>query len=234
MGAAPRQLVGESARNHPLPDEEILRRVLAGDTALFEVLMRRNNSRIYRAVRAIVRDEAEVEDVMQQTYVSAYIHLRQFVGAAKFGSWLTRIAVNEALARVRRRGRFAAFETIPGRGEEEMKEVGSDESNPERQAANRELGGLLESSIDRLPDRYRVVFILREVEGLSTAETAECLALSEELVKVTLHRAKARLREDIFAKVGQSARDLFQLHASRCDRVVAAVFGRIDALTPEA
>src|SRR4029077_1324706 len=109
-------------------------------------------------------------------------------------------------------------------GEEGMKELSSDESNPERQAARCELGGLLESSIDELPHAHRTVFVLREVEGLSTAETAECLGISEELVKVRLHRAKSRLREHVFARVGKAATEAFEFHASRCDRVVAAVF----------
>jgi RNA polymerase sigma-70 factor (ECF subfamily) len=228
MGAAIRHLVGESARNHPLSDEAIVERVLGGDTALFEVVMRRNNRRIYRAVRAIVRDEAEVEDVMQQAYVSAYAHLRQFSGAASLGTWLTKIAVHEALARVRKRARFVA--TDPSEQDERaMKEPSSEASNPERQAARRELGGLLEAAIDRLPEHYRTVFVLREVEDLSTAETADCLGLTAELVKVRLHRAKAKLRDDVFARVGRTAGELFQFHAPRCDRVVAAVFARIEA-----
>jgi RNA polymerase sigma-70 factor, ECF subfamily len=230
VGAAIRQLVGESARNHPLSDEEVVKRVLAGDTALFEVLMRRNNRRIYRVARAIVKDQSEVEDVMQQAYVSAYTHLDQFTGAAKFATWLTKIAVNEALARLRQRARLVEIDENFEQGEEGMKELASDESNPERLAASRELGGLLESSIDELPHDHRTVFVLREVEGLSTAETAECLGISEELVKVRLHRAKSRLREHIFARVGKTAAEAFQFHASRCDRVVASVFERIDML----
>jgi RNA polymerase sigma-70 factor, ECF subfamily len=228
MEAATRRLVGESARNHPLTDEEIVERVIAGDTALFEVLMRRNNRRIYRVARAIVKDEREAEDVMQQAYVSAYVHLDQFAGAATFATWLSRIAANEALARVRRRALSVEIDESVERSEERMKEMASPESNPERQAASRELGQVLESSIDGLPDEHRAVFVLREVEGLSTAETASCLGISEDLVKVRLHRAKARLRERIFARVGRAASEAFEFAAPRCDRVVVAVFERID------
>jgi RNA polymerase sigma-70 factor (ECF subfamily) len=230
VGAAIRQLVGESARNHPLPDEEIVKRVLAGDKALFEVLMRRHNRRIYRVARAIVKAESQVEDVMQQAYVSAYTHLGQFTGAAKFATWLTKIAVNEALARVRQSARLVETDWNLEHGEEGMRELAMDESNPERQAARRELGGLLESSIDELPQDHRTVFVLREVEGLSTAETAECLGISEELMKVRLHRAKSRLREHISARVGKAVSEAFQFHAPRCDRVVASVFEQIDML----
>jgi RNA polymerase sigma-70 factor (ECF subfamily) len=230
VGTATRQLVGEAARNHPLTDEEVVERVLRGDTALFEVLMRRNNRRIYRVARAIVKDESEAEDVMQQAYVSAYTHLDQFAGTATFATWLTKIAVNEALARVRQNTRLVKIDENFEQGEEGMKELPSDASNPERQAARRELGGLLESSIDQLPHDHRTVFVLREVEGLSTAETAECLGISEELVKVRLHRAKSRLREHIFARVGKAATEAFEFYAPRCDRVVASVFETIDML----
>jgi RNA polymerase sigma-70 factor, ECF subfamily len=222
--------VGESARNHPLTDEDVVKRVRAGDTALFEVLMRRNNRRIYRVARAIVKNESEAEDIMQQAYVSAYAHLDQFAGTAKFSTWLTKITVNEALARIRQGARFVDIDNNFERSEEGMKELGSDRSNPERQAASRELGELLESSIDDLPHDQRTVFVLREVEGLSTAETAECLGISEELVKVRLHRAKSRLRVGIFERVGEAAREAFEFYAPRCDRVVAAVFERIDLL----
>jgi RNA polymerase sigma-70 factor (ECF subfamily) len=234
MGAAVRQLVGESARNHPLTDEEIVKRVVGGETALFKVLMRRFNRRIYRVAKAIVKDDSEAEDVMQQTYVSAYAHLDQFAGTARFSTWLTKIAVNEGLARVRQSTRWIRIDDDVGEGVDGMKELASSESNPERQAASRELGKLLESSIGELPHEYRVVFVLREVEGMSTADTAHCLGISEELVKVRLHRAKSRLRERVFARVGESATEAFEFHASRCDRVVAAVFDRIDALDLDA
>jgi RNA polymerase sigma-70 factor (ECF subfamily) len=230
VGAAIRQLVGESARNHPLPDEQIVKRVLAGDTALFEVLMRRHNRRIYRVARAIVKDESQVEEVMQQAYVSAYTHLDQFTGSAKFAAWLTKITVNEALAQLRRSARLVEIDENLEQGEQGMKALASDGSNPERLAASRELGGLLESSIDELPKDHRTVFVLREVEGLSTTETAECLEISEELVKVRLHRAKSRLREHISARVGTAVSEAFQFYAPRCDRVVASVFERIDLL----
>ena len=230
MRSLTRHLVGESARNHPLADEEIVQRVLAGDTALFEVLMRRHNRRLYRVARAIVKDESETEDVMQQAYLAAYTHLGQFTGAARFVTWLTKIAVNEALARVRQSARLVPIDANVEQGEERMRQLATDEENPERHAARRELGGLLEVSIDTLSHDHRTVFVLREVEGLSTAETAECLGISEELVKVRLHRAKSRLREHVFARVGRAMTEAFEFHASRCDRVVAAVFERIDLL----
>ena len=153
---------------HAEADEDVIRQVLDGDSGMFELLMRRYNERVYRAARAIVRDEQEAEDVMQQAYVNAFTHLRQFNGAARFSTWLTRIAINESLARVRRRGRYEPFDDDLSNVEPLMFQ--NPEENPERQAFTAELRGLLEWAVDRLPDGMREVFMLREVEGLSTAE----------------------------------------------------------------
>jgi len=208
-----------------LSDEQIVAQVLAGRTALFEVLMRRHNERVYRAARAIVRDDREAEDVMQQAYVNAYAHLRQFDGRAAFATWLTRIAVHEALARVRRRSRFESLDERVPREVTPMSPAPV--PDPERQAIAREMAGVVEAAIDRLPDRAREVFVLREVQGLDTAETAASLGISEDAVKTRLSRAKAALRRDLLERVGVAAPEAFHFHQSRCDRVVAAVFDRI-------
>ena len=209
-----------------LDDEDIAARVLEGQTALFEVLMRRHNERIYRAARAILRDEDEAEDVMQQAYVNAYANLRQFDRRARFSTWLTRIAVNEALARARRRGRYEALDenALPAQ-ETPMKTQRP--SDPERQAFTKELGSLLEAAVDTLPDGNREVFVLRDIEGLSTAETAECLGVSDDVVKTRLSRARAALRRDLFERAGLAASNAFTFQRPRCDRVVAAVLARI-------
>ena len=207
-----------------LSDEEIVARVIDGQTALYEVLMRRYNERIYRAARAIVKDEAEAEDVMQQAYVNAYFHLRQFDRRAKFSTWLTKIAIHEALARARKRGRYDAIDFT----EEENHAVERQPSrNPEYHAFAGELRSLLESSIDELPDGLREVFMLREVDGLSTAETAECLGVSEDVVKTRLSRSRAALRNQLADRAGILAPETFRFPQPRCDRVVAAVFARI-------
>jgi len=207
-----------------LSDEDVVARVLDGQTALYEVLMRRHNERIYRAARSIVRDEDEAEDVMQQAYVNAYFHLRQFDRRAKFSTWLTRIAINEALARARKRGRYDAVDFT----EEENQAVERQPSrNPEHHAFAGELRSLLESSIDELPDGLREVFMLREVDGLSTAETAECLGVSEDVVKTRLSRSRAALRNQLADRAGILAPETFLFPQTRCDRVVAAVFARI-------
>jgi len=207
------------------PDEDVIAEVLDGDTALFELLMRRYNERIYRAARAIVRDEQEAEDVMQQAFVNAFTHLRQYNRSARFQTWLTRIAINEALARVRRQGRYEAFdeddasmETLVSRDPAE---------NPERSAFSGELRGLLEWAIDELPDGLREVFMLREVEGLNTAEVAECLGVSDDVVKTRLSRGRAALRELLMRRTGAVASEAFRFDRPRCDRVVSAVLARL-------
>jgi RNA polymerase sigma-70 factor (ECF subfamily) len=208
-----------------LSDEQIVAQVVAGQTALFEVLMRRHNERIYRAARAILKDETEAEDVMQQAYVNAYSHLRQFDARAKFSTWLTRIAINEAITRGRKRGRYEALDEEDIETREAV--MASSEQDPERQAFATELGKLVEAAVDTLPDGAREVFMLRDVEGLTTAEVSECLAVSEDVVKTRLSRARAALRRELYERAGLAAPTAFSFQRPRCDRIVAAVMERI-------
>lgn len=214
-----------------LSDVEVVRRVRDGETALFEILMRRYNQRLYRIARAILRDDGEAEDVMQQAYVNAYVHLDQFAGKASFSTWLTKIAVYEALARSRRRG-TAELHTVSESGEDTLTRIQERAPDPEHQAFATELRSLLESAVDSLPEHHRIVFTLRQIEGLSTAETAESLGISEENVKTRLHRARVLLRDDLFARTGAATSSAFQFHLSRCNRVVAGVLEKIGAARP--
>ena len=207
------------------PDSTLIEQVLGGNSALFELLMRRYNERVYRAVRSILREEQEVEDVMQQAYVNAFTHLRQFNGSARFSTWLTRIAINEALARVRRQGRYEVYDE--GGPEVEPFAAHNPDGNPERQAFSQELRGLLEWAIDRLPNGMREVFVLRDVEGLSTLEAAECLGVSEDVVKTRLSRGRALLRQQLMERTGATAPDAFRFYRPRCDRVVAHVMADV-------
>lgn len=208
-----------------LKDEDIVADVLEGHTALFEILMRRHNERVYRAVRAILRDDSEAEDVMQQAYVNAYAHLRQFNRRAQFSTWLTRIAINEALARVRRKRNYQCVDDDTLDMESSMS--GAALPDPERQAAAGELREVLESAIDRLADGAREVFVLRDVEGMNTAEVAAALDVSEDVVKTRLSRARSAIRRDLIARSGSSALEVFRFYKPRCDRVVAGVLSRI-------
>ena len=216
--------------NSEYSDAETIQQVLEGNTGMFELLMRRYNERVYRAARAIVRDEQEAEDVMQQAYVNAFTHLRQFNGASQFSTWLTRIAINEALARVRRRGRFEAFDDDVPNVEPFM--ASNPAPNPERQAFAGELRDLLEWAIDELPPGMREVFVLREVEGLSTSEVAECLGVSDDVVKTRLSRGRAILRRLLMERTGATAPEAFRFYRPRCNRVVAEVLARIDSQRP--
>lgn len=209
-----------------LSDEQVVGRVLSGQTALFEVLMRRHNERLYRAARAILRDEHEAEDVMQQAYVNAYSHLRQFDGRSQFSTWLTRIAIHEALARARRRGRYTNMDPETPSSLRVAASMGST-PDPERLAFSRELGALIESAIDRLPDGAREVFILRQVEGMSTEEVGVALDVSDDVVKTRLSRARAALRRELRDHAEAAASNTFRFLRPRCDRLVAAVLARI-------
>jgi RNA polymerase sigma-70 factor (ECF subfamily) len=208
-----------------LTDEAVVERVRGGDTALYEILMRRNNQRLYRTIRAILRDDRDVEDVMQQAYIDAYLHLDQFRGTAKFATWLTRIAVNRALRSLRRGPELVtADETAV------FERTAADRIDPEHEMYGHELKAVLESLIEQLPDPFRVVFVMREVEGLSTAETAACLEINEETVKTRLHRAKRLLREQLDRSLGPAASSVYAFHLSRCDRVVSGVMAHIQKL----
>jgi RNA polymerase sigma-70 factor (ECF subfamily) len=219
----------EKARVEGWTDAEIVQRVLDGDLALFELLMRRHNQRVYRAIRSILRDDSESEDVMQEAYVRAYEHLAQFEGRAQFSTWLTRIAVNEALKRAAARGKLDSLdEERYEREDENMPAFQSNSPTPEANASRSELNGLLEEAILSLPQKYRAVIVLRDVEEMSTAETAEVLSLTEANVKVRLHRAHELLRGELLALAGASSTQAFGLHATRCDRIVRTVFERLE------
>jgi RNA polymerase sigma-70 factor (ECF subfamily) len=208
-----------------LSDAEVIERVLAGDSGLYELLMRRYNQRVYRAVRAVLRDDAEAEDVMQEAYVRAYQYLPRFEQRASFCTWVTRIAVNESLARLERNKKFTPETDNEGASVTDSLE--SKTMNPEEATATMQTRALLEEAILELPYPYRVVIMLRDVEEMNTAEAAQVLELSEDVVKVRLHRARAMLRRELYAKVGATDNSAFQFLAPRCDRVVAGVLGRL-------
>jgi RNA polymerase sigma-70 factor, ECF subfamily len=225
--ATPMMEILERAKAEAWSDGEVVRRVLEGETALYEILMRRYNQRLYRVARAILRDDAEAEDVMQDAYVRAYQHLDQFAGRAPFSTWLTRIAVHEAFARIRSRNRKQSLDEGPDRGDITVS-LTDISLNPEQSVSNAETGRLLEEAVLNLPEHYRTVLMLRDVEELSTAETAETLGLTEQNVKVRLHRGRALVRKWLFARVGGNAKGTFPFMGVRCDRVVRLVFARLE------
>jgi RNA polymerase sigma-70 factor, ECF subfamily len=209
-------------------DEEVVARVLGGETALFEIIMRRYNQRLYRVAYSILRNEAEAEDVMQDAYVRAYQHLEQFEGRAKFATWLTRIAVHEALARAQRRHRYLELDAEPDG--DHMDPLAANTPDPEQQASDHEMVALLQSALLALPAKYRSVLMLRDIEEMSTADAAEVLELTEENVKVRLHRARALLRRELFTRAGAQRGQAFPFMGARCDRMVEAVMRRLAQL----
>lgn len=213
-------------------DEEIVARVRAGDTALYEIIMRRYNQRLYRIAVAIVRDGSEAEDVMQDAYVRAYQHLDQFAARAPFSAWLTRIAVHEALGRLRQRDRYVPIKDDETEGELGMTEAISTLPDPEQNTSRAEIRQLLEDVVLSLPDHYRTVIMLRDIEGLSISEIAAALDLTEQNVKVRLHRGRAMARGYILERVGTDAKEAFSFMGTRCDRVVRNVLARLATLAP--
>jgi RNA polymerase sigma-70 factor (ECF subfamily) len=202
------EVVGE-----PLPDEEVVRRIREGAPDLYALLVRRHNRRVYRAVRTILQNEAEAEDVMQEAYLLAYLHLDQFAGMSRFSTWLVRIAINEAL----KRKRPARLVLVGGDGSEP-----TDGRTPEQEAHSRQMVSMVERALDGLPQMYRTVLVLRELEGLSTGEVADVLGISEDAVKTRVHRARALLHDGVQAGSVDLA-DAFSFGGARCDRVTAAV-----------
>lgn len=202
-----------------ISDEQLLERVRAGDAAFFEVFVRRFNARVFRVARAIVRDDAVAEDVMQETYLQAFTHLHQFEGRSSLATWLTRIAVNEAIARRRR----IAREPVASALDQERQMDVSTTDDPERAAHQAEVLRVVARLVDDLPEPLRVVFVLRIVEGMSVAEAAAALELSEENIKVRLFRARAQLKDKLDGAFEDASAELFAFHLVRCDRVVRGV-----------
>ena len=212
-----------------ISDDDVVSRVRSGETGLYEMLMRRYNQRLFRVVRSVVTSDEETEDVLQEAWVRAYEHLDQFAGRASFSTWVTRIAFHEALARIRNRGRWTSLENPGGEIMSEAHRRHTTAETPESQAIRGELRAMLQAAVDALPDTYRSVFVLREVEQLSTSETAECLELSEEAVKTRLHRSRALLRRQLQAGLGPAIAEAYPFLGIRCDRMVARVLRRIGA-----
>ncbi len=204
-----------------IADAAIVTRVLSGDSALFELLMRRYNRLLFRLARGIVRDDDEARDVVQAAYVRAYYPLDQSRGPDGFKAWIARIAVNEALGRVRRAPEIVEAE------EHVLALPDLVEIEPENAASGRDVLRILQDAIDRLPEEFRQVFMLRGVEQLSIAETAEVLDIKAATVKTRFHRARRMLQDLLQRKLDHVVRDTFPLGGQRCDGIVAFVLERI-------
>ena len=215
-----------------LPDAVVAQRVWGGEPALFELIMRRYNRRLFRIARGILGNDADAEDAVQEAYVCAYFKLRQFRGPEGFASWLCQIATNEALMRCRSRPRLEpapleALDEAPNQ-EATVSDRRTSQEDPEAQLHERQLHGLLEKAIDALPVVYRAAFVLREVEQMSLAETAQCLGIEAATVKTRVHRARRLLQKDLTGELASALSGAYPFDGARCDRLVAAVFARIN------
>ena len=209
------------------PEADLVARAAGGETAAFEALMRRYNRMMFRTARAILRDDADAEDALQEAYIHAYRSLGSFRAEARVSTWLARIVANEALMRLRKQARRASIVPIHSAGEEMEQVADVDIEKPEASAERAEVRRLLEAQIDALPALYRTVFMLRAVEELSAEETAAVLDIPAATVRTRFFRARSLLREALAQKIDLACEDAFSFDGERCDRIVAGVLARI-------
>jgi RNA polymerase sigma-70 factor (ECF subfamily) len=214
-------------------DSELVRRAMARDEAAVRAIMQANNRRLYRLARGILRNDGEAEDVVQETYVRAFTHLESFRGDSSLATWLSRIAMNEALGRLRRQRPNVDIDRLaPGALEAQIIQfpLSAAVEDPEKSMAQREIQHVVEHAIDELPEAFRIVFITRVIEGMNVEETAEILDIKPETVKTRLHRARAMLRDNVEKKIGPVVMEAFPFAGRRCERLTEAVLKRLDLI----
>jgi RNA polymerase sigma-70 factor (ECF subfamily) len=211
-------------------DTELVQRAIGRDEAAIRSIMQANNRRLYRLARGILRNDSEAEDVVQDTYVRALTHLQDFRGDSSLATWLSRIAMNEALGRLRRQRPGVELSSLPpGVLEAQIIQFphSATSEDPEKTMAQREIQRVVEHAIDELPDNFRIVFITRVIEGMNVEETAEILGLKPETVKTRLHRARGMLRENVEKKIGPVVMEAFPFAGKRCERLTTTVLRRL-------
>lgn len=227
------QTVSIKKAGENLPDGELAQRIAAGDLDALQVLMRRYNQTLYRTARSILKDDAEAEDAVQESYLLAYRAMHKFRGEAKLATWLVRIVVNEAIARMRKRKRRAEIIELSGDSAQQGDDTEVTNMNqaspeqPEQAALRKETRRLLEAKIDQLPDAFRTVFVLRALEEMSVEEAAICLDIPEATVRTRYFRARSLLREALAREIDFSFESAFSFAGDRCDRIVAGVLARL-------
>ncbi|KIC95445.1 RNA polymerase sigma factor [Flavihumibacter solisilvae] len=207
-----------------ISDTEVITRILHGEKNLYAVIVRRYNQRLYRVGMSILNDDAEVEDSMQVAYIRAYENLEKFAFRSGFSTWITRILINECLLRLKKKGKTIMMNDDNMEYELQHWHAG-DTHTPVTRVLQSELKAILEDAISRLPEIYRTVFVMREIEDMNVAETQECLEITEANVKVRLNRAKAMLRDSLAGYYQKE--EILHFHLSRCDRMVQAVMRQI-------
>jgi RNA polymerase sigma-70 factor, ECF subfamily len=215
-------------------DADLVRRAVDRDETAVRSIMQANNRRLYRLARGILRNDSEAEDVVQETYVRAFTHLGDFRGDSSLATWLSRIAMNEALGRLRRQRPGVEWSSLPEGALEaqiiQFPHSGTSE-DPEKSMAQRQIQHVVEHAIDELPDPFRMVFITRVIEGMNVEETAEILGLKPETVKTRLHRARTMVRDNVEKKIGPVVMEAFPFAGKRCERLTQAVLNRLGFTT---
>ncbi|MER9757537.1 RNA polymerase sigma factor [Mesorhizobium sp. M0166] len=206
-------------------DMQLVGRALARDGDAFRTIIKTHNQRLYRIARGVVRNDSEAEDIVQEAYVSAFAHLESFRGDASLATWLSRIVINEALGRLRKRRRMVAMPENPQA--EIIRFPLNPSDDPERTMAQRQILELVERATDSLPDVYRMVFVARVIEGLSIEETAELLGVRPETIKTRLHRARVLVRKALDDQIGPVLLDAFPFAGRRCERLTNGVMQRL-------
>ncbi len=205
-----------------ISDECLVRRILAGNTELYGIIVQRYNRRLYRVTWAILQGE-DVEDVIQETYLQAYMHLAQFAGKSLFSTWLTRIAVQEAWTRAGERGRRRSINSVAATFERHLRVP----HTAEHELLAKETNTLLEQAICALPDTLRFVFVMRSLENMTSEETSKCLGISKAAVKVRLLRARRMLRRLLYERANAASSDAFRFLGAQCDQITGKVLSRI-------
>lgn len=210
-----------------IEESEIIERILSGEKKLYSILVKRNNQTLYRVIRSYIKDEADIEDVIQNSYIKAYTKLSQFKSASSFSTWLIRIAINESLLRIRQNGkrRRLRAQASDAVGYNLLEIPDSNQLNPQQKMIQKEAKNQLEEAIDMLSLKYQVVYLMREIEGMSIKEIALILNLTEVNVKVRLHRSKDMLKENLLALSHKP--QVFEFGFSRCDRVTTQVMHHV-------
>ncbi len=222
----------QSAVQRSLDDSQLVRLIAGGDQAAFETMMRRHNGKLFRVARAILKEDADAEEALQDAYLEAYRHIKDFAGKARFETWLTRIVINQALMRLRKRRRdnvVVPFPAADGERTDSFEARIADEQAepPSNRLLRGEIRRVLEQRIDELPDPFRVVFVMREVQEMNADEIAECLGIPAATVRTRLFRARALLREALARDIDLATFDVFRFDGERCDRIVARVLARL-------
>ncbi len=212
-------------KNSKIHDFEVIKRVIGGEKGLYEILMRRNNQKLFRVIRSYIKNDSLIKDIMQNTYIKAYEKLYQFSEKSEFSTWLIRIGINEALREIRSNKSQLIKHPNSLTNKDIIKISDSNNVNPENAMIQKEAKWVLEKAIDELPSKYKTAYILKEVEGMRIAEICDCLNISNSNVKVRIHRSKQILKEKLY-ELSQASK-AFEFGHSRCDNLVEKVMSLI-------